>query len=42
MLMSIRLGIKLGVTDNECLSVIEDIIKLYELPNDYYDYKEYI
>ena len=42
MLMAIRLGIALGVTDASCLNAIEDILKLYELPCDYYDYKDYL
>ncbi len=42
MLMAIRLGIALGVTDKECLETLENIIKLYELPCDYYDYKDYL
>ncbi len=42
MLMALRLGIDLKITDPECLPVIENIIKLYELPCDYYDYKDYL
>ena len=42
MLMAIRLGIKLGITDESCLKEIENILALYDLPLDYYDYKDYL
>ena len=42
MLMALRLGIKLGVTEEKALDVIENILKLYGLPTTYYDYKDYL
>ena len=42
MLMALRLGIKLGVTEENALEKIENILKLYGLPTTYYDYKDYL
>lgn len=42
MLMAIKLGEDLGVTSKECYSVIEDILKHYNLPYKLYDYKKYL
>ncbi len=42
MLMALNMGIDLGVTDKSCFKEIEDILKLYNLPVDKFDYKEYI
>ena len=42
MLMALRLGIKLNVTEPKALDVIENILKLYGLPTTYYDYKDYL
>ncbi|MCR4898214.1 MAG: 3-dehydroquinate synthase, partial [Acholeplasmatales bacterium] len=40
MLMALKLGIDLGVTQKECYDVIYNILKAYNLPLDEYDYKE--
>ena len=40
--MALRLGIKLGVTEEEALPKIENILKLYGLPTTSYDYKDYL
>ncbi len=42
MLMALRIGIKLKITDEECLNEIENILKLYDLPCDYFDYNDYL
>lgn len=42
MLMAIRLGEDLGVTPKSCYEAINNILIKYNLPNDKYDYKEYI
>lgn len=42
MLMAIKLGIDLGVTDKECYNVIYNILNKYNLPTDEYDYKDYL
>lgn len=42
MLMALKMGIDLGVTDKECYPVILEILKLYNLPTIEYDYKDYL
>lgn len=42
MLMALRLGIQLGVTEKEALPKLEKIIKLYGLPTTYYCYKDFL
>lgn len=42
MLMAIKMGIDLGITDKSCYKPILDIIKLYNLPVKDYDYKDYL
>ena len=42
MLMALRMGIDLGVSSKESFDVIYNILKLYDLPLDYPDYKEYL
>ena len=42
MLMALKLGIDLGITQKECYDVIYNILKAYNLPLDEYDYKEYM
>ena len=42
MLMAINMGIDLKITPKECYGVIYDILKLYDLPVDNYDYKDYL
>ena len=42
MLMALRMGIDLGITPKEAYDTVYDILKKYELPLDYYDYKEYL
>ena len=42
MLIALRLGIDLGITDDKCYGIIENILKLYELPYAYYNYKVYL
>ncbi len=42
MLMAIKMGIDLGVTDKSCYQPILDIINLYKLPVKDYDYKDYL
>ena len=42
MLMAIRMGEDLNITPKGCYSVIYDILKLYELPTNEYNYKEYL
>ncbi len=42
MLMALKMGIDLGVTDKSCYDVILNILKLYNLPTKEYDYKDYI
>lgn len=42
MLMAIKLGVDLGITDKECYSCIEHILKQYDLPTKLYNYKDYL
>ncbi|MBR6072587.1 MAG: 3-dehydroquinate synthase [Acholeplasmatales bacterium] len=42
MLMAIKMGEDLNVTPKECYDVIFNILKLYELPTDEYNYKDYL
>lgn len=42
MLMAIKMGIDLGVTDKSCYKPILDILKIYNLPVVEYDYKDYL
>ncbi len=42
MLMAIRMGIDLKITEESCYSELESILKLYNLPCESYDYKNYI
>ena len=42
MLMALKMGIDLGVTEKYCYDLIENVIKLYELPCDLLDYKDYL
>ena len=42
MLMALRLGVDLGVTPKEYYNEMLEILKLYDLPCDYYDYHEYL
>ena len=42
MLMAIRMGIDLGVTPEYCYKEILDILKIYNLPVEEYDYKKYL
>lgn len=42
MLMAIRLGEDLGITEKGCYEAINNILVKYHLPNDEYSYKEYI
>ena len=42
MLMVIRFGIDLGLTEESCYTQLKEIIKLYELPSDEPNYKEYL
>lgn len=42
MLMAIRMGMDLGITDSACYTAIERLLKLYQLPYDCYDYKAYL
>lgn len=42
MMMAIQMGIDLGVTDLNCYSEIEKLLKLYQLPSERYNYKEYL
>lgn len=42
MLMVIRFGIDLGLTEESCYAELKEIIKLYELPFDEPNYKEYL
>ena len=42
MLMAIKMGVDLGVTDNECYGVIKNILELYNLPTVEYNYKDYL
>jgi 3-dehydroquinate synthase len=42
MLMAIKMGIDLGITDESCYKPILDIIRLYNLPDKIYDYKDYL
>ncbi len=42
MLMAIKMGIDLKVTDPSCYQPILDILKLYNLPTTEYNYKDYL
>lgn len=42
MLMAIKMGIDLGVTDESCYDAIKAILQKFNLPCTYYDYKEYL
>ena len=42
MLMAIKMGIDLNVTPKECYDEIFNILKLYDLPTESYDYKKYL
>lgn len=42
MLMAIKMGIDLGITDKSCYSKLKNILLKYDLPIKEYDYKEYI
>lgn len=42
MLMVIRFGMDLGLTEESCYTELKEIIKLYELPFDEPNYKEYL
>ena len=42
MLMALKLGIDLNITPQNYYNEMENILKLYNLPCDYYDYKEYL
>lgn len=42
MLLAIRMGIDLNITKDNCYNEILELLKLYNLPTDYYDYKEYL
>lgn len=42
MLMAINMGVDLGVTDKSCYNDILKVLKLYNLPIEHYDYKEYL
>lgn len=42
MLMVIRFGMNLGLTEESCYTELKEIIKLYELPFDEPNYKEYL
>jgi 3-dehydroquinate synthetase len=42
MLMALKLGIDLNITPQNYYKEMENILKLYNLPCDYYDYKEYL
>lgn len=42
MLMAINMGIDLGITNIDCYDKIFNILKLYNLPCDKFDYKEYL
>ena len=42
MLMAIKMGIDLGITDKECYKPILDILKIYNLPVVEYNYKDYL
>lgn len=41
MLMAIKLGIDLGLTEESVYEELKNILNLYNLPTTYYDYKEY-
>ncbi|MBQ3252953.1 MAG: 3-dehydroquinate synthase, partial [Acholeplasmatales bacterium] len=42
MLMALKMGTDLGVTDKSCYDVLYNILKKYNLPTDEYDYKDYL
>ncbi len=42
MVMALKMGIDLGITNSECLNLIESIIKLYDLPLEVLNYKDYL
>ena len=42
MLMALKLGSDLKITPRKYYDEMEQILKLYNLPCDYYDYKEYL
>ena len=42
MLMAIKLGIDLGITDKKCYIAIYNILKKYNLPLEEYDYRDYL
>ena len=42
MLMALKLGIDLGVTPKEYYDQMLNVLNKYELPCDYYDYKQYL
>lgn len=42
MLMALKMGIDLGITPKECYDTIYNILKLYELPVDEYNYKDFL
>ena len=42
MLMALNMGIDLGVTNKNCYNLIEGILRLYDLPNEALNYKEYL
>lgn len=42
MLMALKMGIDLGLTNKNCYFLVENILRLYELPCEYYDYNKYL
>lgn len=42
MLMAIDMGIDLGITDKSCYDIIYNILKLYDLPTEKFNYKDYL
>ncbi len=42
MLMAIQMGIDLNLTDASCYKEVEEILKIYHLPNTVYNYKDYL
>ena len=42
MLMALKMGIDLKITNPNCYQTIYDILKLYDLPLDEYDYHDYL
>ena len=42
MLMAIRFGIDLGITNSQCCDLVKSVLDLYELPSYEIDYKKYL